>query len=112
MKELKPEMDKNKANILWRQSRREIGVELFRLRSSLNLTLVQLSNQTNLPTSIIDHMETGFGQFDLGSLLRLARFLRQNSECFSGGSSAGIAAEIKAPHRRGFLIMAAFLEQR
>lgn len=74
MKQLKTEMDKDTANLLWRQSRREIGNELFRLRSHLNLTLVQLSHQTNLPASIIDHMETGFGQFDLGSLLRLARF--------------------------------------
>ena len=74
MKQLQKEMDKDTANLLWRQSRREIGNELFRLRSHLNLTLVQLSHQTNLPASIIDHMETGFGQFDLGSLLRLARF--------------------------------------
>lgn len=74
MKQLQSEIDKDKANFLWRQSRQEIGAELFRLRSRHNLTLIQLSHQTNLPTSIIDHMETGFGQFDLGSLLRLARF--------------------------------------
>ena len=74
MKQLQKEMDKNTANLLWRQSRRDVGNELFQLRSRLNLTLVQLSHQTNLPASIIDHMETGFGQFDLGSLLRLARF--------------------------------------
>ncbi len=70
----KNQSDKETANLLWRNSRRELGQDLFRLRSQANITLNRLSQDTNLPVSIIDHLETGFGQFDLGSLLKLTRF--------------------------------------
>lgn len=35
---------------------------------------MRLSHGVNMPITLLDHMETGFGRFDLGSLLRLARF--------------------------------------
>lgn len=74
MKQLNQEMSKAMANRLWRKSRQEIGAELFRLRSSANMTLTELSHGVNMPVTLLDHMETGFERFDLDSLLRLARF--------------------------------------
>lgn len=38
------------------------------------MKLPRLALEVKLPATVLDHMETGFGRFDLGRLLRLARF--------------------------------------
>ena len=67
------EITKKRALRTWQKSRQYLGEELFHERCMHKLELKDIAKMTGLPEKTIEHQELGYGPFDIGSLLRLAR---------------------------------------
>ncbi len=72
----KKEIKKNRNR--WKEQRCQLGRRLFELRQEKGYSLELLSHKTHIPLMILENMENGFGDLNLGILLHLCRVYRYN----------------------------------
>lgn len=67
-------LSKKQARDNWRKTTRTMGAWLNEARREQDLSLVEVSDATHIPASVIDDMEIGQGTFQLCHLLELCKF--------------------------------------
>ena len=72
----KKEIRENRSR--WQEQKYKIGRQLFELRQQNGDSLQLLSHKSKIPVLILENMENGVGDLNLGNLLHLCRLYRYN----------------------------------
>ena len=76
MKVPRKEIKENRSR--WQEQKYKIGRQLLELRQQNGDSLQLLSHKSKIPVLILENMENGVGDLNLGNLLHLCRFYRHH----------------------------------